>query len=561
MKKLHTLILCFALLVLAACSDNLFGSSSSGTSNCGKDIKCLRIDAENLFRDGNFKKSYERCDEILQIDSTVSFGYFGKAKASLWDRGINPLGLFYLAKPSGVDECPFTRDTTKTTMKEHNNLFQAMKAVYNALSELDRRDTLTALYERYKKGDVDVLDTTMTKFIETFCGGSGFQNCRDTTDKREPFPLSDREYKSSYFRSVLLLATFSKGILNLYDTDTNSCLTLNGSVRKSGIDFPDSNNIKEWKDWGCSRGKSNDLPVALKCQKDTLTGEMKVIIDSKQVLNDLQGELVLYYDCVEKFGGKDRNCVEFIPSGINDINGKIDGFGNDFNDVEGVLNNLGLGGSGNPDDEGSSLKNDLDKYKAYASFYKVGTHIDEDGDGCIDEELLDGLDNDGDGLANENARLASIDTNDLRLYGVNIINNSMRGTDPYKNSENVKYNKPLYGHYTDFRVCNAQSPNNSACPHPIPDSTGMATVLAFTQEQGYWTTTNMLLKLAVAQDTACGELKYPLEQRKLAIGGCWSNYDECKFVKYWLRRELANDPGRVHSTCVGYKLIECPPDK
>ena len=36
--------------------------------------------------------------------------------------------------------------------------------------------------------------------------------------------------------------------------------------------------------------------------------------------------------------------------------------------------------------------------KATIGFYKVGDGIDNDGDGCVDEEILDGIDNDGDGL-------------------------------------------------------------------------------------------------------------------------------------------------------------------
>jgi len=557
MKKLHTLILCFALLVLAACSDNLFGSSSPGNSNCGKDIKCLRIDAENAFRAGDFKGSYSICSTMVaDVAPTSSFGYFGMAKASLWDRGINPLSLFYLAKPPKKGECPFMKDES-TTMKKHNDLYQVMKSVTAALSELDRRDTLTVLYERYKKGDVDALDTVMTKFIETFCSGS-VQNCRDTTEKRESFPLSDREYKSTYFRSILLLASFSKGVLGLSDTDNNGCLTVNRNKRGSDStkgDFPTGFRKDEWTDWGCLNNDYRDLPIALECPEDSL-GNITVVINSAKILDDLQDDLNEYYKCLADPEQDDKSCV--VPSGVGDVNNTIDGFGDDFKGVEDVLGNLGLMGSSS-----SGLKEDVEKYKAYASFYKMGTHIDEDGDGCIDEELLDGLDNDGDGFVNENGRLASVDPDNEEWYGVNRINNSMRGSNPYKDETNKAYNKPLRDHYTKFKICNGPSP--SSCHYPNPDSTDMATVLAFTQEPGYWTLgndtpMNMALKLAVAQDTVCGELNFSLEERKALIGGCWPNYDDKKFIEYWLKRKLASPDDqakRVHQNCKDCEGADC----
>ena len=57
MNKLHIAILCFAVAALMSCSDNLFGSSSAGS--CGKDIKCLRLEAENAFRSSSYEKSYD----------------------------------------------------------------------------------------------------------------------------------------------------------------------------------------------------------------------------------------------------------------------------------------------------------------------------------------------------------------------------------------------------------------------------------------------------------------------------------------------------------------------
>jgi len=513
MKKLYTLVLCLALLVLAACGDNLFGSSNSGSSDCGKDIKCLRIDAENAFRRGDDSISYEICSKILDIDSTVSFGYFCMAKASLWWYDINPLSIFSVIRPKedefGVPQCPLM----SADINKRNGYLQAMKKIVPVLSELDRRDTLTALYERYKSGDIS--DTVVTKFKDKFCGGS-IQNCKDTTAKKEPFPLSDREFKSSYFGGVLFLSSFTKWFLGIFDT--------NGDGRL---------------ETGC---QNCDLPISATCPKDSITGEMSVVIDTKEILDNLKNDLDDYYKCLEC---KICDSVCPMPSEVDNINKTIDDFvdvnSDNFKDLENIINNLGLDTTG--------LKDEIDKYKSYASFYKVGTHIDEDGDGCIDEDLLDGQDNDGDGLPNANARLASVDPPDTTTnkFGYNEINNSMFGSNAGYGGENLNYNKPVLVP-APFKVCNDPKCSNYT---ELWGDGETVTIIGFVKMAGYWTSNDMALKLKVAQDTICPP-QYDLKYRKEKIGGCWPYYDETKFVQYWLKRKLASEKdqaNRVSQSC------------
>jgi len=515
MKKLYTLVLCIASLVLVACGDNLFGSSS-GNSDCGSDIKCLRLDAENAFRRGDDSAAIKICSKILSIDSTVSFGYFGIAKSSLWGNGINPLSMFSTIRPSD-DQCPFMGDSIKT----RDNYFQAMKMIVPVLSALDRRDTLTALYERYKKGEKD---STITAFKDMFCSGSNAQNCRDTTDKREPFPLSDREYKRSYFRGILFLSSFTKWFLGFFDTNGDGNLT----------------------------GSPGDFPITARCPTDPVTGEMNVVIDTKQVLDDWQNGLNNYYDCV-KTCKKDCNCKEMlsdVTDEADNLNKTIDGFGDpdsdDFKDLENILNGWGITDTGEID---NSLKAEIDKYRSYAVFYKVGTHIDEDGDGCIDEDLLDGQDNDGDGLPNANARLALTDP-ESPYFGYNDINNSMSGSNPRIYNDTL--DKPVRLR-PPVRICN--DPKCSKSTELWGDG-DFVTVIGFTQQKypdgsKYWTSNEADLKLEVARDTVCPP-KISLSERKQKIGGCWPYYDDSKFVDYWLKRGLASDSAkinRVHPSC------------
>ncbi|GBU24109.1 hypothetical protein R83H12_00735 [Fibrobacteria bacterium R8-3-H12] len=573
MKKLRVLALGFVLLALAACSDNLFGSSTPDSSD---DVKSLRVDAENAFRRGDYKKSYDICAKIVAKDSTVSFGYFGMAKASLWLHNINPLSIFSIVKQ--VDgQCPFMGEDIKV----QNDYFQAMKEVVLVLAKLDRRDTLTYLYEFHKRAmenkkwdtiiDGKTLADRLSDFRNTFCDGSPSRDCNDTISggkKGKPFPLSDREYKSSYFGGILLLSVFTKWFLNFLDTNMDDCIAMEG---KSGIDNPGTNKIaSEWEKWGCKAIHNTydyDLPPALECPRDA-EGNMSVVINPEKILEMLQAKLEYYYKDVANCADAICNANNLLPPEIENLNNKIDEFQGTFEEVENVLNGLGLAGSEGEDDP-KNLKDEIDKYKAFASFYKVGTHIDEDGDGCIDEELLDGQDNDGDSLINENSRLAPTDIDhplygvNSKQYGINSINNSMVGDNPYRDRTNWEYNRldTLQRPEDEpVKICN--NPDCSVyTPFWTNEKTGSVTILRFTQmtypsdpSQKYWTTRDLNLKLTVAQDTACPP-KISLADRKRTIGGCWPNYDECKFVKYWLKRELAIPDvrkTRVHPSCMKY---------
>ncbi len=550
MKKFYTLSLCLALLMLVACGENWYGSSSSG----GSDIKSLRLDAENAFRKGNYESSYNICKKITEIEPSSSFGYYGMAKAGLWWHGVNPLSMFSLVKQKD-GECPFMGEEVKM----RNNYLQAMKKVVPALSELDRRDSLTSLWEfhtyaREHRGwdsiftitifdltsgknvskDVD-LDERLSDFRKTFCGGSSNNDCSDTTSgKRKPFPLSDKEYKNSYFGGILLLTTFSKSFLNFFDTNKDSCLTRSpGDDRIPGIDYPSTN--YEWKKWGCigSNGENSsdyDLSISMICERD-VEGNMSVRIDTKQVLDDLEKQLQDYYKGMSTCT---KDCEKNVPDEVKGFNDKINDFSDDFSYVEDLLSGMGLGGG---DDMDGSLKNEVNKYKAYSAFYKMGTHFDEDGDGCIDEELLDGFDNDGDGFVNENSRLSPIDQSDP-YYGISPMNNCMVGNDRYKNSVNWEYNKPvrLYSPPDNrVRICN--DPQYENCS-PLDSKEGdpdSVTVLNFTQKtypngKRYWTSNKADDKLKVAQDKDCS--KYNLQDRINLIGGCWPWYSQQQFDDY-----------------------------
>jgi hypothetical protein len=555
MKTYYLLILCFALLALVACSENLFGSSGSG--NCDKDVKCLQTDAENAFRNHDYKKAYNIYSQIVGIDSTVSAGYFGMAKAGLWMNGVNPFEVFaHVKRKEGeiafMDLCP----------SEQNRYFQGMKRAGPMLRELERRDSLTALYEFHRRNIDYGFDTTFTVMeedgtvAEVISLEKRLKNFRAThcsTSECPGFPLSDRVLRYNAYSGGLLISTISEKILNTMDTNKDGCIAKRPDVKKCNSDPAykccgdydfgpgEPTQLQAWANWGCAKNSngnySYDLSINLALNE---SGGFE--IDINQLLEDMQ---------LDDFYEKQRNDPKIeLPDDIKDFNKKMDEFNESMDEIMSVMGKFK--DKNNGDEVPFGWENDIGEYKDYSTFYKVGTNIDEDGDGCIGEDIMDGQDNDGDGLKNSNSRLASLNNPhyaDDGLMGFH----GMTGNPDDDMPIRININDSDFG-----RIAN--NPERTIFADLNPDEDGFVNVIKFTQKPGYWTSNNRDDKLRVAQDTACPP-KISLEERKTLIGGCWPNYTEEKFVKYWLKRELArlvDQEKRVHDTCKKCKTTaEC----
>lgn len=167
-------------------------------------------------------------------------------------------------------------------------------------------------------------------------------------------------------------------------------------------------------------------------------------------------------------------------------------------------------------------------------FYRFGNGIDDDGDGCIDEEVYDGADNDGDGEVDEDCR-----NNYVMKYE----------TDPtHYNLAKMQVNHlEVIGMYNDIDIdMNGKMGKND------PDEWEFVHANSNVRNQ----TQNHLLKFAVTLtfngvnkndliknkelirlDTNINNIKYNLEARKFMVGGCWNNYTEQDFYKWFLGRK------------------------
>jgi hypothetical protein len=582
------------MLALVACSENLFGSP--GESKCGNSKECLLIDAESYFQAREYKKAYEAYSKIVALDSSASVGYYGMAKADLWNRGIDPISIFVDVKPKNDDKYPFASDPAFIK----NKYLQGFKSMVEILSPLDRRDSLTFLYKYHQKDSLSRatgrggFDTTFTitktevidgkskitsetvdlparlkVFRDVFCGGSSTGTCVDnvSSNPKKDFPLSDMEYSADYYGNILRLASITKNfLLVLFDFNNDGCIAVSGNdedkdgnrLNNPGDPIKDA---KKWLEWGCERKFTNGSYY----DDDNIFGDLFNLISSGDGnmpdLGEFLDNIGLDDDFFESLVD---NPNQELPPSVNDLNNKLNEMTDSFEEMIDVLTAMGVG-SGDDIDDSENWADSLEKYKDYSVFYRVGTHIDEDGDGCIDEDMLDKYDNDGDGLKSANARIASTDLNSP-FWGKSGINHSMKGDPKNRDDINHERNMPMLLPAPVF-ISNKKGVTAEECKASFyadnfndedctilegDEENGLVTVIGFTQEPGYWTSKDLDLKLEVARDTVCGELKYSREERIELIGGCWSNYDDEKFIKYWLKRELAREEDqktRVHENC------------
>lgn len=176
-------------------------------------------------------------------------------------------------------------------------------------------------------------------------------------------------------------------------------------------------------------------------------------------------------------------------------------------------------------------KTDLDRTEIFLS---IGNAIDDDGDGCVDEEIPDGLDNDGDGEIDEDMR-------HYNSYVMDIDTENPLNSNPTKIREIQVID--LYK-FVDIDGNGIYSPEDTAertfvYPTREREEEGKNAYFVFAKDL-VWEgdTTDIDARIANKElarlDTDSTNIKYDLKWRQEHIGGCWNNYDEERF-KAWFR--------------------------
>jgi len=154
------------------------------------------------------------------------------------------------------------------------------------------------------------------------------------------------------------------------------------------------------------------------------------------------------------------------------------------------------------------MKENTETVEKSIPFYKLGDGFDNDGDGCVDEEILDGYDNDGDGYVDEDLRLVPLEVTDTETIvgvGIDSLDHDMNGFKEDKGERILLSNNRFY-FAKDFDQLDL-------------DDTSMVN-----------------LRHAISQDTDSTNIQYPLKSRQKLVGRCWNNYTEETFQEWFRNR-------------------------
>lgn len=162
------------------------------------------------------------------------------------------------------------------------------------------------------------------------------------------------------------------------------------------------------------------------------------------------------------------------------------------------------------------------------AFIKVGNGIDDDGDGCIDEEIWDGKDNDGDGDVDEDQRPGSVLVFKTHWDRRAVASLKIPEGSIYESLDIDMNGTPTEPQEWDFIY-----------PEPNDRDANKDHRLQFAQQLTFIPrkTDELIKNKELARtDTDINNIRYDLAWRKANIGGCWVNYSESDFINWFQGR-------------------------
>lgn len=444
-------VLAIAALLIVSC--NLF--NPDGTGETGGDADALLIEAQNYFRNAEYTKAYELFSKVVAEDPKHSEGYLGMAKAGMRMRGVNPMNLL---KYVNVDsnEVPFMNSDNA----DKNIFYQGMRLVDSVLAPLAHRDTLTVLYEQHLRA----LKEPSWRYSLSDSASAKLARFQDTygPSNYEGFPLSDRRVAYEKFSVGMTIARMTAEILGFLDINKD--------------------------------GSIDDKDLNIKIGKDE-NGNLTVDVED------------LYSQALTS------------PEVVDQLNASLDSLGTGMGDLSGLIANLG--GAYGLDDSDTSSNAMTDEVKASTEeqinslqgavqFYKIGDQRDNDGDGCVDEEVLDSLDNDGDGRKDEDLRVTVLTGPTAYLDGLDNDQDGLvdEADEKPAGERDMELKTDFLGFTSGF----------------VPNNLGQIN------------SDSLLLKIEVAQDTSISAPIYNLAARQNVIGGCWVYYNTARYLNWFANR-------------------------
>lgn len=350
-------------IIIAGC--NVFNPSGEGEG--GQTQGALMAEGEALFRQMDYLGAQAAFEAAIKQDSGNSLAYYGYSKSVMRYWNVSAANLLSEVDGAKSGSIPFIGADDWTLTR----YLKSTSKVRKALATMTLRDTLTRWYHYTldPKSKAYVRDADAAKraaFMQEYwakaeLGLPGYY-------KKSQFPLSDLKLG---YQKVIADFGFVEVVYALAHMRD-----LNGDD---------------------SIGSQDDL--IKKLAFNTEGGGFKV-----ENLADIQKDLVDNPEQVEQL----NNLISNLSSGLTSASTVIDLLGPAL---------LGQqGGGADTANLGKDVTADLDSLLTNlgdaSGFYKFGDFRDNDGDGCVDEEILDGKDNDADGFSDEDARIIPIDTVD-----------------------------------------------------------------------------------------------------------------------------------------------------
>ena len=264
--------------------------------------------------------------------------------------------------------------------------------------------------------------------------------------------------------------------------------------------------------------------------------------DMAKVLNNLKQDPA---ETVESFNAVFKTCEESPESMTKMFDSYLQGFDNLKDDAQRSAVSSMCGALAQ---ETESAKADEDQQTKTLNIiigqFGYSDIIDDDGDGCVDEELYDGEDNDGDGEIDEDISdktneihyddmviMSNIAQKKMTIKELRVIksagpNGKYRSVDIDMNGKTVEDDPDELDREWSFIYSNYKERVNNN-DHRLVFSKD----LPWNMEGGVEGLKER--KRLIAQDTNKDNPTYSLEDRKSMVGGCWVNYDEDSFKKWF----------------------------
>lgn len=346
-------------LLVGGC--NLFNPSGSGDG--GGSTDAYLVEGENHFRDQDFEAAMSAFQKAIEQDSTSSLAYYGYAKAVLRHFRLNASTIL-----AEVDEAKASKsipfldaDNEKLT-----RYLQATSKVRMAMSQMTRRDTLTRWW-RYLSDTTSLAARKDSRLTQRRAFISGFLTKGSDGEPgyypSNRFPLTDGAIP---FEKVVVDYGFVEllyALVHLRDLDQNDTIDSRDDLLTK-LSFKADGGFKLDSLENIAADLQNDT-VARQNINNLIQNVQSGLGSASQVLNLLSPSLTGQ-------AGGDTLSNQNLTNSVTE-------------NVDSVINSMGDA----------------------IGFYQFGDRLDNDGDGCVDEEILDGKDNDGDGFADEDSRVVN----------------------------------------------------------------------------------------------------------------------------------------------------------